>query len=537
MDPDRLQYHLNRIGYDRSKTKFLVDGFRHGFRLQHDGPLSTEIPSNDASIEQHPEAVMEKINKELAAGRLKGPFDHPPLQNFHVSPAKIKEKSTKGQFRFLHNLSWPYDETSVNSGIDDTAKSVKYASVAKAISLIMKLPKGSVTRKTDIKSAFKIIPIHPDDHHKLGLFIFGKYYYDVTLPMGAASASQIFEEFSTALEAIHYFDTEELTVHYLDDFFFISLNKIIAMQNKAAFDSLCEDIGVPQAPDKITLPDILTEFLGILLDSESWIASLPATKEVSYKSELTDLLTQRRVTLQDLQSVIGMLSFATQVVPARAFLRRLIDKLSKAKKPYHKINITKGMKQDIEIWIKFLSQFNGVTYFRSLNLYPSPDFDMGADACKLGYGAIFGSHWIQDPFPPTWVNLFNNKVIGISFFEFYPIFVLISMFGHTTPNSNILFHSDNDGVVRIINSQTSDSPNIMEFLRPLVLLLLKYNISLRSKHIPGHKNVLCDKISRFQVTEQLLQDHNMNLEKDVIPENLKANNFADFQKESMTLKY
>lgn len=531
VDPDRLQFHLNRIGYDREKTKFLVDGFRSGFRLQHDGPLSTEIPTNDSSIEQHPQAVKEKLNKELAAGRLRGPFDSPPLPLFHVSPAKIKEKSIKGQFRFLHNLSWPYDHTSVNAGIDESSKSVKYASVAKAIHLIMKLPKGAVTRKSDIKSAFKIIPIHPDDHHKLGLFIFGKYYYDVTLPMGAASACQIFEAFSTALEAIHCFDSEELTLHYLDDFFFITLNTCLAMQNKAAFDILCEDVGVPQAPDKVTLPATVTEFLGIELDSESWIASLPASKETSYTLELEDLLSEQRVTLKHLQSVIGKLSFATQVVPARAFLRRLLDKLSNKKNPSHKIKITKGMKEDIKVWIRFLSDFNGVTYFRSLNLIPSPDFDMGADACKQGYGAIFGQHWIQEVFPSTWVNLFTNKVIGISFFEFYPIFVLISMFGHTTPNSNILFHSDNEGVVEIINKQTSQSPNIMNFLRPLVLLLLKYNISLRSKHIQGHKNILCDKISRFQVSDQLLRDHNMNPLKDVIPSHLQATNFADFQKD------
>ena len=192
VDPDRLEFHLKRIGYDKKKSDFLVNGFRYGFRLNHSGPLSSVIPPNDASVDVHADVVREKIDKELAAGRLKGPFEAPPFQDFHVSPAKVVKKSAPGEFRFIHNLSWPYDESSVNAGIDQDAKAVKYANIQKAMRLIMQFPKGAFTRKTDIKSAFKIIPIHPDDHHKLGLYIFGKFYYDVTLAMGAASACQIF---------------------------------------------------------------------------------------------------------------------------------------------------------------------------------------------------------------------------------------------------------------------------------------------------------------------------------------------------------
>jgi hypothetical protein len=94
----------------------------------------------------------------------------------------MREKSGKGKFRLIYNLSWPYDETSINGGIEDEHESVSYSSVAQAIKLVMQKPKGSVTRKTDIKDAFKIIPVHPDEYHKLGLKFGGKYYYDVTLP-------------------------------------------------------------------------------------------------------------------------------------------------------------------------------------------------------------------------------------------------------------------------------------------------------------------------------------------------------------------
>ena len=92
----------------------------------------------------------------------------------------------------------------------------------------MRHPKGALTRKTDIKDAFKIIPVHPDDYHKLGLQIGGYYYYDMTLTQGGGSSCQIFEEFSTALEAINKYYTEQDSTHYLDDFFSSSMTTYIS---------------------------------------------------------------------------------------------------------------------------------------------------------------------------------------------------------------------------------------------------------------------------------------------------------------------
>ena len=42
----------------------------------------------------------------------------------------------------------------------------------------MKLPHGSFAAKTDIESAFRLLPIHPKHYPKLGMQLDGKYYYD-----------------------------------------------------------------------------------------------------------------------------------------------------------------------------------------------------------------------------------------------------------------------------------------------------------------------------------------------------------------------
>ena len=77
--------------------------------------------------------------------------------------------------------------------------------------------------KTDVKSAFRIIPIHPNDFALLGMKWQNSYYFDRCLPMGCSSSCAIFEAFSTVLEwlAINRLGVSGV-LHILDDFLFIA---------------------------------------------------------------------------------------------------------------------------------------------------------------------------------------------------------------------------------------------------------------------------------------------------------------------------
>ena len=87
---------------------------------------------------------------------------------FGVSPLGIVPKKTPGDFRMIHHLSYPRGE-SVNDGISHDHSSVQYANVDKAIKLKTQTGVGSYLAKTDINSAFRILPVNPQDYHLLGI--------------------------------------------------------------------------------------------------------------------------------------------------------------------------------------------------------------------------------------------------------------------------------------------------------------------------------------------------------------------------------
>ena len=65
---------------------------------------------------------------------------------------------------------------SINDSIASENTHVQYARVSDAIKLIKRAGPGCYLAKTDIKSAFRIIPNHPNDYSLLGMKWRGLYY-------------------------------------------------------------------------------------------------------------------------------------------------------------------------------------------------------------------------------------------------------------------------------------------------------------------------------------------------------------------------
>ena len=402
--------------YPLEKANYLIRGFGSGFPIQFEGNSSEYFAPNLLSAVQLPHVVDAKLAKELAAHRIAGPFEYPPFLHFRVSPLGVVPKKVLGEFRLIHHLSYPHG-TSVNDGISPEHSHVTYARIDDAIQLVKKVGVGGFLAKTDIKNAFRVIPIQPEDFHLLGMFWRGKYYYDRCLPMGCSSSCKIFESFSTSLEWIarQHLDILHI-IHLLDDFLLAGATWEQCNSHLLAFLNLCDWLGVPMAPEKTMGPLTTLSFAGIELDTMAMEARLPDDKLQKCIFLVTDFVGRKKVTLCEMQSLIGTLNFACSVVvPGRAFLRRLIDLTRGITKAHHYIRLNRSVKADLQLWLTFLHAFNGRSLFLHDGWLDSNTLQLYTDASgSLGYGATFGDDWCYGTWPDQW------KGFNIAILEFFP---------------------------------------------------------------------------------------------------------------------
>lgn len=492
----RLQIFLT--GYNQNTLAFLIDGFISGFHLQFQGKRGFQNCQNLKSALDDPNNVQKKIDKEIKLKRILGPFKEKPFPHLKLSPLGLVPKKKPNEFRLIHHLSYPRnDSNSVNAGIPREYSTVHYATIDDAIARLKICGRGAFMAKTDIESAYRIVPVHPDDHELLGFSWDGQYYFDTCLPMGCSSACQIFETFSTALEwmALNKLGCSHV-VHILDDFLFLEVSQTRASRALNKFLDACTTIGIPISDEKTIFPTQEIEFLGIVLDSTKFEARLPPDKQAKCTRLLHQFLLKEKCSLRELQSLIGLLNFACIVVPpGRPFLRRLINLTIGASQPYHHIRITSDVKEDLKMWLAFLESFNGRSFFLQDKFLSSDTLQLFTDAAStVGFGAVYGNKWFNGSFLDNWKNF------HISILEFYPILLAVRVWGSLWKNHSILFFTDNEALVSVINKQTSKDNILLTMVRWLVLQCLRNNILFKAKHIPGKKNVLADSLSRLQMS-------------------------------------
>jgi hypothetical protein len=176
----------------------------------------------------------------------------------------------------------------------------------------------------------------------------------------------IFERFSSALQYILQSVYGCFAVfHILDDFMFVGPPNCSSTQRDLdAFISLASKSGIPVKHSKTVLPSTVIVAHGIELDSVAMQARLPQDKIDRARSLIEQYCTKRRITVRDVQSLVGLLNFACKVIRlGRAFLRRLIELTSAAHRKHHYIKLTASARADIYAWLEFLNRFNGISIF------------------------------------------------------------------------------------------------------------------------------------------------------------------------------
>ena len=237
--------------------------------------------------------------------------------------------------------------------------------------------------------------------------------------------------------------------------------------------------------------------MGLEIDAAAQRIRIPPAKLEKLQSQLQEALTCEKLTLRQLQSIIGSLNFVYKAVaPGRAFLRRLIDLTKGARRPHHRVRITAGAKADLRAWSIFLSEFNGNVMFMDFEWHSNSHFQFYTDSAgSVGFGIYFAGKWAQGRWPDTVLA----RKYSIALLELFPIVVGLQIWGSQLANSRVLFWSDNQTVVQVVNKQTSKCREIMKLVRRLVVVCLQYNIQFKARYVPEAHNNIADSLSRFQM--------------------------------------
>ena len=152
---------------DRDFAAYVLNGIEHGFRVG----FAQGNPLSSARCNMHSVAsvVDSYIRSETQEGRMLGPLPPGHIQGLHVNRMGVIPKGhTPGRWRLITDLSYP-EGNSVNDGIQAEWCSLKYTSTEVVAEAAQRLGKGALLAKLDIKSAYRLVPVHPRDRDLLGI--------------------------------------------------------------------------------------------------------------------------------------------------------------------------------------------------------------------------------------------------------------------------------------------------------------------------------------------------------------------------------
>ena len=477
---------------DRRFADYISCGIREGFRVGYDYAGKRESAKrNMLSAREHPAVVQDYLEDECSKGRVLGPFPPEAVPEVHVSRFGVIPKRGVNKWRLILDLSSP-DGSSVNDGIRPDLCSLAYVSVDDATRASARAGQGALLAKIDIKRAYRLVPVHPEDRLLLGMAWDGRVFVDTVLPFGLRSAPKIFTALADALEWVIRQTGVQTVLHYLDDFLVVGEpnSERCAVDLQRLLEVFAR-LRVPVAREKLEGPVTCLVFLGIELDTVRMCLRLPQEKLDDLRTVLAEWRMKKFCHIRELRSLVGKLQHACKVVrPGRTFLRRMFDLLKGSATRHHPfVRLNAAFRSDLAWWQAFLTTWNGVSMLTEPDHIP-PDVDLYTDAAGAqGCGAWAGVSWFQY----FWPQDYGAHSIAVK--ELLPLVMACVVWGKMWGRKSVLAHCDNQAVVEVVNAGYSRDPHLMQLLRSLFFVTAHLDISLRAVHIPGRVNIGADALS------------------------------------------
>ena len=447
--------------------------------------------------------------KEVKLKRYAGPFQTIPFEHYIQSPIGLVSKDNGKDVRLIFHLSYPRNTgKSVNENTPRDICKIKYPDFSEAVKLCFKAGKGCSIARSDMRSAFRNLGINPEDFCLLVMKaespFDGKTYYfvDLCFPFGASISCSHFQGVSNAVAHLVKFRTKKDLVNYLDDYFFVTMIKLICNNQVDTFLAVCHEICFPVSLEKTFWDFTTMTFLGFLLDTVKQLILIPVEKLDRAINQIDTLLSKKKVTVHHIQKLCGFLNFLGRcIIPGRTFTRRLCAYIAGYLKPHHHVKVNQEMKMDLQIWRAFLShpsvfarpfvEFDKLWYAEEINMF--------SDATTnelLGFGAICGSSWMYARWNSAFIRKVTQALVTWSFLPWWQV----AFNGSTDLRTReLFFFVTMKSVCNMVNNSSSTCKQCMILIRILVLHCMIHNVRIYVKHLSSKANRDADLLSRMKI--------------------------------------
>ena len=354
---------------------------------------------------------------------------------------------------------------------------------------------GSLLFKGDLKHYYRQIFVDPANAVKLRYFIDDVMFIDSTLPMGMTSSCYIAQWVSCIISYIMK-QQGYSAVNYIDD-----LGGVNTPSNaNSAFDELgniLAEIGILESVRKTSPPLTKMTFLGILLDSVSQTVSIDSDRLSQIKEIVSLWLSKSTASLQELQCLVGMLSFtATCVHEGHLFFSHILVVLKQAYHCDRQINISVEMQKDLHWWNTSLDDYNGISCIPN-EIWSRPNEVFSSDSCLTGCGACSLTHFFHFKLPSDIIK--QGRYINQ--FELYAILIAVREWASKFRNRNILVYCDNQTSVNILCNGCVNCTFMQKCLREIRYHSANFNFRIRAVYLHGEDNRISNSLSRWHLSE------------------------------------
>jgi hypothetical protein len=286
----------------------------------------------------------------------------------HSFPISAVPKSTPGKFRIVGDQSrGPH---ALNTTIPKSKVKIKLDSIHdlgnKILDVRKKHPKRKIRLwKSDVKSAYRQLPIHPLWQIKQAVPVEGEFHIDRCNTFGNRSGGRVWDSFSSLVNWIGI-EKKGITdlLGYVDDNFgwefegnkrYYKPYKKHMPTKQAKLLELWDELGIPHDEEKqLSGPSL--RILGYDVDANAMTVKVPDEK----KEKVVQLLRSnahegKAYTMNELQSVAGSVASALSLYPRlRPGLNVLFDEMAQQKPGATKLKVTTDVARSLSELANYL---------------------------------------------------------------------------------------------------------------------------------------------------------------------------------------